>query len=281
MMRSTAWIDINLVITPHTIPLLFQCLQAPQLNICTAAVEACHETVAKGMPSADKLELIKVLNIKEVCRSLLDAAVTRDLEDPDEIAFRLRLGRLLNTTGMELSKAAADAALDQQRKRGAYAGATELLALALRFLQDADLGICAAVHPFITANLQDFKKQKKISRMPFADDQVAFLGQLLDIVVARMEFPSDADWNGVVDEGGSDDNAPFLELRQSLRILFDAVAFIDDQLFTEKVRPVVTGVLDAVTAGGGAQLTWQRVELVLQILWLWGEADKGALLFLF
>jgi exportin-T len=272
----TAWIDINLVITPHTIPLIFQCLQMPQLNICTAAVDACLETVAKGMPSADKFELIRILTIPDVCRSLLDAAYARDLEDPDEIIFRLRLARLLNTTGLELLKVGADSAVGQDLKVEAFGSARGLLGMALRFLQDGDLGICGAVVPLLTTQLQDFKRQKKVSRLPFGEDQVAFLAELLDIVIRRMEFPEDADWNGVVDDEGTDDNAAFLDLRSSLRGLFDSVAFLDDHLFARHVSPVITGVLDALAAGNAASLSWQRVELVLYILWVWGEADRSA-----
>ena len=68
--------------------------------------------VAKGMPPADKLELIRVLNVAEIIRQLLEAednlstaqANGHGMDDEQEELFKEKLARVLNILGIELTK---------------------------------------------------------------------------------------------------------------------------------------------------------------------------------
>ena len=107
---TIGWIDINLTVTPTTVPLLFNLLSDASLPIRLATCGAITRIVAKGLKEpADKLQLIKVLSLGQV----LDALETKtraeqasrgsDIDEGEE-SYREALGRLLNVVGLELSK---------------------------------------------------------------------------------------------------------------------------------------------------------------------------------
>ena len=109
--RSDAgWIDINLSVTPTTVPLLFNMLSDPSLPIRLATSVALLRIVAKGLKEpADKLRLLKVLSLGQVIISLEKKTRIQQAErgsdvDEGEESFREALGKLLNVVGLELTK---------------------------------------------------------------------------------------------------------------------------------------------------------------------------------
>lgn len=100
-----AWIDINLMVTPTSIPLLLRALNmaTPETApVRIAAADTLLETVLKGMPATDKLALLGVLDIGTVLASLLDQNTGSSEE------FREKLGKVLNGAGCELCKIQED-----------------------------------------------------------------------------------------------------------------------------------------------------------------------------
>jgi exportin-T len=104
------WIDINLTVTPSTVPLLFNLLADPSLPIRLATSVALLRIVAKGLKEpADKLSLLKVLSLGEVLDALESKTRAQQLErgsdtDEGEESYREALGKLLNVLGLEISK---------------------------------------------------------------------------------------------------------------------------------------------------------------------------------
>jgi exportin-T len=104
------WIDINLSVTPTTVPLLFNMLSDPSLPIRLATSVALLRIVAKGLKEpADKLRLLKVLSLGQVIISLEKKTRIQQAErgsdvDEGEESFREALGKLLNVVGLELTK---------------------------------------------------------------------------------------------------------------------------------------------------------------------------------
>jgi exportin-T len=104
------WIDINLTVTPSTIPLLFSLLQDSSLPIRLATCVVLLRIVSKGLKEhGDKLQLIKVLSLGQVVDALeaktLQQQVDRgDAVDEGEESYREALGKLLNALGLELEK---------------------------------------------------------------------------------------------------------------------------------------------------------------------------------
>lgn len=104
------WIDINLTVTPTTVPLLFTLLADPSLPIRLATSVALLRIVAKGLKEpGDKLSLFKVLSLGEVLDALETKTRAQRVErgsntDEGEESYREALGKLLNALGLEVAK---------------------------------------------------------------------------------------------------------------------------------------------------------------------------------
>jgi exportin-T len=104
------WIDINLTVTPTTVPLLFNMLANPSLPIRLATSVALLRIVAKGLKEpGDKLQLFKVLSLGQVIDALESKTRAQQQErgsdvDEGEESYREALGKLLNMYGLELIK---------------------------------------------------------------------------------------------------------------------------------------------------------------------------------
>lgn len=110
LMHWAGWIDINLTVTPTTVPLLFSLLSDPSLAIRLATSAALLKITGKGLKEpGDKLQLIKVLSLGQVLDALeaktrIEQAARESDTDEGEESYREALGRLLNILGLELSK---------------------------------------------------------------------------------------------------------------------------------------------------------------------------------
>ena len=104
------WVDINLTVTPTTIPLLFTLISDAALPIRLATCLTLSRIVSKGLKEpGDKLQLIKVLSLADVLTTLEERTrkeQTARGEDTDEgeESYREVLGKLLNVLGLELCK---------------------------------------------------------------------------------------------------------------------------------------------------------------------------------
>ena len=105
------WVDINLTVTPVTIPLIFTLLSDISLPIRLATSSVLTRIVSKGLKEpGDKLQLIKVLALGDVLTALEEKTrgeqeARKDQEvDEGEETYREALGRLLNVLGSELVK---------------------------------------------------------------------------------------------------------------------------------------------------------------------------------
>jgi exportin-T len=109
-LASLGWIDINLTVTPTTVPLLFTLLSDPSLPIRLATSLALLRIISKGLKEpGDKLQLIKVLSLGQVIDSLETKTRSQRSDsgsetDEGEESYREALGKLLNVLGLELAK---------------------------------------------------------------------------------------------------------------------------------------------------------------------------------
>jgi exportin-T len=106
---AAGWIDINLTVTPTTVPLLFNLLAEKSLPIRLATCVALMRIIAKGLKEpGDKLQLLKVLSLGQVLDALETKTRKEQIErtetDEGEEAYREALGKLLNVLGLELTK---------------------------------------------------------------------------------------------------------------------------------------------------------------------------------
>jgi hypothetical protein len=104
---ATAWIDINLTVTPETVPLLFSLISDPSFPIRLATTRALTKIVSKGLKvPSDKLKLVQVLSLGPVIDQLESqtAAEVAALPGYSEnlTSFREALAHLSNALGLEL-----------------------------------------------------------------------------------------------------------------------------------------------------------------------------------
>lgn len=110
MIIYSGWIDINLTVTPDSVPLLFTLLADASLPIRLATAVALLRIVSKGLKEpSDKLQLLKVLSLGQVLDALEGKTRQQQVQrgsdtDEGEESYREALGNLLNVLGLELAK---------------------------------------------------------------------------------------------------------------------------------------------------------------------------------
>lgn len=106
---NSGWIDINLTVTPATVPLFITLLTDTSLPIRLATSVALLRLISKGLKEPlDKLQLIKVLSLGPVIDALEGKTRAQQIErgtdtDEGEESYREALGKLLNVLGLELT----------------------------------------------------------------------------------------------------------------------------------------------------------------------------------
>ena len=118
--KITGWIDMNLTVTPTSVPLLCTLLADPSLPIRLATSVALLRIVSKGLKEpGDKLQLLKGLSLGQVIEALELKTWAQQVErgqetDEGEETYREALGNLLNVLSQELTKLVDVRAHDQK-----------------------------------------------------------------------------------------------------------------------------------------------------------------------
>ncbi|EJU04760.1 Xpo1-domain-containing protein [Dacryopinax primogenitus] len=274
------WLDINLTVTPVTIPMLYRLINHPFLPFRVAASDALYRLISKGLQDPrDKLQLIKVLSLHQSLNNLEQQTRRPDRTDEqdDELHFRESLGKLLGIVGMELLRIPEDKTVTDESVKGeAQALVATLLPIALRFLADPFDDVSESVFPFLTQLFVYYRRQRKNLKDGFPlDSREAFFTEFMSVIIQKYQWDKDTEWGiGEDDEEPDDDDmAAFGELRKGLKSFMDGIAGLDVDLYTKATTEVVRSTLGAFV--NGQQLSWQRVELALQLLYLYRELNKA------
>ncbi|MCO5587695.1 hypothetical protein L7F22_041646 [Adiantum nelumboides] len=293
---SAAWIDIGLVVTPETVPILFTLLQHTESSLRVAAAETLLEVISKGMKPADKVELLRVLNLTATIGELERStrlAKGEETQDDSEVEFRERLAKLANGVAHELSRVVDETAAEDVTRAAADDMLIVHMSLILELLSDRYDELAEAVLPSVTTVLVIYKKLKRRANSGqgnnaiFTNEKALFLSRLLDIVLAKMRFDDSAEWNGGgpqsanSDEEDSEDEdvAKFLQLRKALQTVAASIAQMDMGLFAGRIQALIIEVLvatDASLAGSGPAVPWQTVEHALFCTYFFGEVLANA-----
>ncbi|KAH9002895.1 ARM repeat-containing protein [Lactarius hatsudake] len=268
------WVDINLTVTPTTIPLLFNLLSDPSLSIRMASAGALRRIVSKGLKEpADKLQLIKVLSLGQVIDSLEKRTraeqISRDETDEGEESYREALGRLLNVLGLELIKLADDAPVDEVRAESSGL-LQQVLPVMLRFMEDEYDDTCSTVFPMLQTVLASYKRSRKLSTEPLDEQKRGFLASLQAVILKKMKWEDSAD----LDDIDEDDRAAFEVLRKELRSLMDSVLSIDQELVVGAIRTHALQTLQLYASG--AAVNWNDAELAIYLIFIYGEINKSS-----
>ncbi|KAG5644385.1 hypothetical protein DXG03_008613 [Asterophora parasitica] len=275
------WIDINLTVTPTTVPLLFNLLADPSLPIRLATSLSLLRIVAKGLKEpGDKLSLFKVLSLGEVLDALETKTRAQQLErgsdtDEGEESYREALGKLLNVLGLEIAKLTDDSP-DENIRSEASKLTAQLLPVMLRFLADAYDDTCSTVFPLLQVILTgvralkvlQYKRTRKLSTTPIDDTKRSFLTSLLQVLLTKMKWDPEAD----PQDADEDDNAEFEKMRKELRTFMDSILAIDQDLVTGAVRTLALNTISAYQ--NGVSLEWHDAELGIYLVFIFGEINK-------
>lgn len=267
------WIDINLTVTPTTVPLLFSLLSDQSLAIRLAASVALLRILSKGLKEPeDKLQLIKVLSLGQVLEALEEKTRTEQANrgeavDEGEESYREALGRLLNVLGLELMKLVDECPLEDIRSEASRLLNQTLTAM-LHFMADDYDDTCSTIFPMVQTILASYKRSRKTSSDPVEPEKRSFLTSLLGVIFTKMKWEEDTD----VDELDDEDRGAFESLRKDLRSFVDSVLFIDQDLVTDAVRAQALDILNAYSAG--VSVKWNDAELAIYLVYIFGEINK-------
>ncbi|KAH8092595.1 ARM repeat-containing protein [Cristinia sonorae] len=267
------WIDINLTVTPTTIPLLFSLLSDNSLAIRLATSGALTKIVTKGLKEpADKIQLIKVLSLGQVLdaletRSRADQASRGSDVDEGEESYREALGRLLNVFGLELSKLIEEPSTEDIRNEATQL-LNQVLPVMLRFMADEYDDTCSTIFPLLQNVLSSYKRQRKSSSDPLDDTQRSFLNTLLTVILQKLKWDEEAD----PEDLDEDDRAAFEELRKDLRTFMDSALVIDQQLVSDALSSLALNTLTAFQ--NGVPVKWHDAELAVYVVFIFGEINK-------
>ncbi|KAI0077912.1 ARM repeat-containing protein [Panus rudis PR-1116 ss-1] len=267
------WIDINLTVTPTTVPLLFTLLSDGSLPIRLATSVALTRIVAKGLKEpADKLQLIKVLSLGQVLDALetktrAEQAVRGSEVDEGEESYREALGKLLNVYGLELTKLIEEASLEDIRNEALHL-LNQILPVMLRFMADEYDDTCSTVFPLLQNVLAGYKRVRKTSSEPLDETKRSFLTSLLRVVLEKLKWDEEAD----PDEMDEDDKAAFDELRKDLRTFVDSALMIDQGLVTDALSSLSLSTLNSYQSG--VPIKWHDAELAVYMVYIFGEINK-------
>ncbi|KAL6302369.1 ARM repeat-containing protein [Sparassis latifolia] len=267
------WIDINLTVTPATVPLLFNLLSDPSLPIRLATCAALLRIVSKGLKEpGDKLQLIKVLSLGQVLDALEEktkADQTSRGEDADEgeESYREALGKLLNAFGLELCKL-ADECPNADVRSEASRLLHQILPVMLRFMADAYDDTCSTIFTLLQTILSSYKRIRKTSAEPLDDSKRSFITSLLAVILEKLKWDKDAD----PEDMDEDDKSAFEDLRKDLRTFMDSAFVIDQTLVTEATRTLALNTLTAYQ--NGMPIEWNDAELAVYLVYIFGEINK-------
>ncbi|KAJ7650297.1 armadillo-type protein [Roridomyces roridus] len=224
------WIDINLTITPTTVPLLFSPSRRSLAFYPTCHYNSVVAYPGKGTEQAERTET-----------------------DDGEESYREALGKLLNVLGLEISKLLEDPTTSEAVAAEGHVLLAQTLPILLRFMADEYDDTCSTVFPFLQTILASYRRSRKKPTDPLDDNKRAFLTSLLQVILVKMKWEEDTD---------------FETMRKELRVLMDAVTLVDLDLVTDAMRTLTLNTIGAFQSG--------MPSSPAHLVYMFGEINKGA-----
>ncbi|KAI1626967.1 armadillo-type protein [Exophiala viscosa] len=277
--KWVSWVDISFVVNQRMLELLFQQLERAQKVepgpgeelARDAAVDVFTETVAKKMPTADKIDMITFLNLETVVSQLVTCPPLSDSRAPNyDVDLAETVAKLVNTTVTDIVRV-----LDTENQASpTWAKAEQLLAAflphLLRFFSDVFDEVCSTVLTAMNDVLAFLRKAS--TGEAAAAQRAAMLLPILKAIFIKMRYDDTADWN---QEDEQTDEAEFQDLRKRLAALQSAIAAADEALYVEAISTLVHDTLQRLRTDGSS-LNWRDLDLALYEVYLMGDlAAKG------
>ncbi|XP_077981134.1 exportin-T-like [Glandiceps talaboti] len=246
-----SWIDITLIANDRFVSLLLRHLGVDVLR--ESACDCLLEIISKGMDPMAKTELIESL-----IKVLENAGVLPPKEDED-IDFMAKLAKLINGVGANLLNAwnKLIKARDNENAHKVFQAANSKLPLMLRFLGDEDDDISAAVTEYVHDYITTLKQIPNGSHIYKSQ-----LESIIYIMIQKFEYDDSYNF-----EREGEDEVMFMEYRKQLKVIFDNIAQLDNQLMLVTIHQVVMSTLRQWES-----IEFTKVELAVKLLYNLGEA---------
>lgn len=289
-----SWIDINLIINPTYINLIYNFLDYNETKI--ACSNCLCEIITKKMKPIDKLSLISLLNITDKLNSL---------NHNDDLDIHENLAKLASTIGVELSLIMEQCQdiMDNsnQNKNGnqnsnnnnnnnisvvhnlsnndtevqqvLIAADSRILnqcaPLILKFMSHEYDSVTQQCFSFISQYLSIMKKLYALGgkpgsavainskKQPLDSEHSNFLVTLMSVIFKKMRIDEDCD-----DDDSQDEIEEFNDtIRSKLKTFQESICVINPQLFLENISNMIQSLLTATTSG--SNVNWRDLELAL------------------
>ncbi|KAM9919030.1 hypothetical protein OXX59_008231 [Metschnikowia pulcherrima] len=239
------WMDISLFIQNGFLNIVYEFLKNPELR--NQACLTILEIISKKMKPANKLELIKLLDLTSVIGSLKD----------DDLDFIENLAKLSNQIGIESCIVVEN---DPSLLPEVNVQLSKLWPITFEFLTHEYDDVSQQVFPFIQQFLLISKKLPAV-----ASNEL--LSALLKNIIEKMKHDSDSD--------GFDDDDQFIEIRQKLKTFQDTIAGLNPSLYLD----IVPLIIESSIFGGSSEgQSWNIVELGLYELSNFADSLKNNLI---
>lgn len=236
------WMDIGLFIQNGLIGIIYEFLKQPELQ--TQASLTLIEVISKKMKPANKLELINLLDLTTIIKSIKN----------DDIDFIENLAKLANQIGLELTIVLEN---DSSFLNDINQHFIKLWPIILEFLSHDYDDVSQQVFPFIQAYLILAKKFTDL----IATD---LFTTLLNKVIIKMKYDDESD--------GFDEDDQFFEVRQKLKTFQDTIAILTPHMYLEAMPIIIESSIF-----GSSPDVWTTIELGLYELSNFGDSLKNNL----
>eukprot|EP01133_Synstelium_polycarpum_P014604 gene14604-17268_t len=240
------WIDINLIVNDQFIPLFCKLLNSKPLReeVC----DCFKEIINKGMDFRAKLSLIQQLQINDI----VNFVVLDDLE------FVVKIGSLINLTGMEVLRGLESSGSQQDKKfEGGEILLEQMLELLLKFLNNEFNEVSMTVMSFSALYITKLKNTK-----PLNEKQLKHITLLVQIVRNKMKYSKNFDFK----HPDGEEELQFLEFRKDLSNQFRNIFRICPEMVGSFVHNLVTNIVQEPTA-----VDFTDLEVAIYLLFQMGE----------
>ncbi|PFH58543.1 hypothetical protein XA68_13544 [Ophiocordyceps unilateralis] len=267
--KWVSWMDISLVVSRDMLCLLLPVVgragRGPgEDKVRDTAIDTLTEICGKKMRSADKLEMLSFLGLRDIVAQLIASRPLAELKGTPDYDTDLAeaVAKLVNTVMSDIVRALDDAQSNQDTRVAAKQHLDDFLPFLLRFFSDDYDEVCSTVIPALTDLLTFLRK---LGRPP--QDSAATLAPILDAIIRKMRYDDTSTWGN---EAEQTDEAEFQELRRKLQNLQKTIAAIDQPLYVDMLSTLVANTFQTLESRGSA-MDWRDLDLALHEMYLFGE----------
>jgi exportin-T len=278
--KWVSWSDISLIVNQVTLGALLdmagmQETDRDRTKLRDTAIEAFTEIANKGMRPAEKVELLRALNLDNVVARLIEIPALSQYRNTPKYDTDLAelVARLVNNVVRDIVVVLDSAAATPTIKEQANAMLQTFVPFLLRFFTDEYDEVCHTVLDGLSDILTFFRrltKDKSGTTTLLPSEYSALLPTILQAIINKTKYDETSTFGENQYDYDSDDEAVFLDLRKRLHILQQQITAIDERLAIMMISDLVKRTFQAVS-NGDSSMDWQSVELALYELNIFGD----------